>query len=165
MHRPFPTFAEARTHLLLKEMEIDARPPSPPADLIATSRLVAPGPPSPPTTLRHRARPLVDSASAAVVAVVGTVALSSHKPVAPLLALVARPRVCTHHLHTPWAGTVQMWSYGRPPPAPSAFTAVLQYGYGSPLGSVPGGGAYRTTYTAPPSPYVYGGATPSPPPF
>jgi len=31
MHRPFPTFAEARTHLLLEEMEIDARPPSPPA--------------------------------------------------------------------------------------------------------------------------------------
>ncbi|XP_066382667.1 uncharacterized protein [Miscanthus floridulus] len=28
MHKPFPMFAEARTHLLLEEMEIDARPPS-----------------------------------------------------------------------------------------------------------------------------------------
>ncbi|XP_072147887.1 uncharacterized protein [Setaria viridis] len=35
MHRPFPTFAEARTHLLLEEMEINARPPSPPAALVA----------------------------------------------------------------------------------------------------------------------------------
>jgi hypothetical protein len=36
MHRPFPTSAEARTHLLLKEIDIDARPPSPPSALVAT---------------------------------------------------------------------------------------------------------------------------------
>jgi hypothetical protein len=29
MHRPFPTFAEDRTNLLLEELEIDARLPSP----------------------------------------------------------------------------------------------------------------------------------------
>ncbi|XP_066384535.1 uncharacterized protein [Miscanthus floridulus] len=46
MHRPFPTFAEARTHLLLEEMEIDARPPSPPSALVAaTPRPAAPGAP------------------------------------------------------------------------------------------------------------------------
>jgi hypothetical protein len=36
MHRPFPTIVEARTHLLLKEIDIDARPPSPPSALVAT---------------------------------------------------------------------------------------------------------------------------------
>jgi hypothetical protein len=35
MHRPFPTFAQARTHLLLEEVDIDARPPSPPPALLA----------------------------------------------------------------------------------------------------------------------------------
>ena len=57
MHRPFPTFAEARTHLILEEMEIDARPSSPPVALVAaprsaanTSGLAAPryGAPTPP---------------------------------------------------------------------------------------------------------------------
>jgi hypothetical protein len=38
MHRPFPTFAEARTHLLLEEIDIDARPPSPPAALVTTTQ-------------------------------------------------------------------------------------------------------------------------------
>ncbi|XP_066391779.1 uncharacterized protein [Miscanthus floridulus] len=49
MHRPFPTFTEARTHLLLEELEINARPPSPPSALIAaTPRPAAPGAPAPP---------------------------------------------------------------------------------------------------------------------
>jgi hypothetical protein len=39
MHRPFPTFTEAHTHLLLEEMEIDARPPSPPAALVAATHV------------------------------------------------------------------------------------------------------------------------------
>jgi hypothetical protein len=34
MHRPFPTFSKARTHLRLEEMEIEARPPSPPSVLV-----------------------------------------------------------------------------------------------------------------------------------
>jgi hypothetical protein len=37
LHRPFPTFAEARTHLLLEEVDIDARPPSPPPALLTTA--------------------------------------------------------------------------------------------------------------------------------
>ncbi|XP_066324327.1 uncharacterized protein [Miscanthus floridulus] len=49
MHRPFPTFAEARTHLLLEEMEIDAWPPSPPSAVIAaTPRPTVLGAPAPP---------------------------------------------------------------------------------------------------------------------
>jgi hypothetical protein len=48
MHRPFPTFAEARTHLLLEELEIDARPPSPPVALVTTPQQpAASGPPAP----------------------------------------------------------------------------------------------------------------------
>lgn len=39
MHRSFPTFAEAREHLLLEELEIDARPPSPPSALVAAAPL------------------------------------------------------------------------------------------------------------------------------
>ena len=35
MHRPYPTFAEARTHLLLEEMEIAAQPALPPTALVA----------------------------------------------------------------------------------------------------------------------------------
>jgi hypothetical protein len=61
----------------------------------------------------------------------------------------------------PWAGSLQMWPYGRPPPQP-AFTVFPQYG-GS-FGSAPDGGVYGTGYTAPP-PYVYGGAVPSPSTF
>jgi hypothetical protein len=37
LQRPFPTFAAARTYLLLEETDIDARPPSPPAALVAVS--------------------------------------------------------------------------------------------------------------------------------
>lgn len=46
LHRPFPTFAEARTHLLLEEIENDAQPPS---TLVANApRLGTPGPIAPP---------------------------------------------------------------------------------------------------------------------
>jgi hypothetical protein len=47
MNRPFPTFAEARTHLLMEELEIDARPLSPPATLVAAApRPAVPGAPA-----------------------------------------------------------------------------------------------------------------------
>jgi hypothetical protein len=49
LHQPFPTFAQARTHLLLEEMEIDNRPPSPPSALVATApRPATSGTPAPP---------------------------------------------------------------------------------------------------------------------
>jgi hypothetical protein len=72
MHRPFPTFAEALTHLLLEELEIDALPPSPPAALVAeTPRPVAPahprhhvlGAPSPPAPYYAYWRPTQRSSS------------------------------------------------------------------------------------------------------
>ncbi|XP_072146642.1 uncharacterized protein [Setaria viridis] len=130
MHRPFPTFAEARTHLLLEEMEIDARPPSPPAALVAAPRPAA----------------------------------NIGGPAAPRYG-APTPPTRPHGMHPsfahPWAGTLQMWPYGHPPPAPPAFTAVPQYGYGSSFSGVPSGGAYGSGYTAPPSPYVYGGAAPA----
>jgi hypothetical protein len=37
MHRPFPTFADARTHLLLEEVDLEAHPPSPPAALYSST--------------------------------------------------------------------------------------------------------------------------------
>jgi hypothetical protein len=37
MHRPFMTFAEAWNHLLLEEIEHEARPPSPPSALVTTT--------------------------------------------------------------------------------------------------------------------------------
>jgi hypothetical protein len=43
MQHPFPTFAEARTHLLLEEVDVDALPPSPPAALIASSPMMPAG--------------------------------------------------------------------------------------------------------------------------
>jgi hypothetical protein len=43
MQRPFPTFAEARTHLLLEEVDVDALPPSPPVALIASSPMTPAG--------------------------------------------------------------------------------------------------------------------------
>jgi len=104
MHRPFPTFAEARTHLLLEELEIDARPPSPPAALVTTlQQPAASGPPHSPT--RHArgtrwlhnvplGRPVATAGSApTVVAVVVAAAAGSN-----LLAVLRRPvpRV-THH--------------------------------------------------------------------
>jgi hypothetical protein len=54
MHRSFPTFAEARAHLLLEELEIDARPLSPPSALVAaTPRPTAPEAPAPPRPGAH----------------------------------------------------------------------------------------------------------------
>jgi hypothetical protein len=43
MQRPFPTFTEARTHLLLEEVDVDALPPSPPAALITSSPMTPAG--------------------------------------------------------------------------------------------------------------------------
>lgn len=57
MHRPFPTFAEARTHLLLEEVDIDARPPSPPPALLANAPPTTPAAPRQGTTPPAPARP------------------------------------------------------------------------------------------------------------
>ena len=178
MHRPFPTFAEARTHLLLEEMEIDARPPSPPATLVAaprpaantggpaTPRYGAPTPPARPhgapsggqqgaptggqRSGRRRSRGGRGGQQQQQHPAAGAPPGFSH----------ASPGVHPSFAH-PWAGTLQMWPYGRPPPAPPAFTAVPQYGYGVSFSGVPSGGAYGSGYTTPPSPYAYGGAAPA----
>jgi hypothetical protein len=43
MQRPFSTFAKARTHLLLEEVDVDTLPPSPPVALIASSPMTPAG--------------------------------------------------------------------------------------------------------------------------
>ena len=108
MHRPFPMFAEARTHLLLEEMEIDARPPSPPSALVAaTPRPVAPGAPAPP---RPGAPPPTrpQRPPAANVLVVVAAAADAEPNRANRLILVAllqadkvlHPLACIHPLRT-----------------------------------------------------------------
>jgi hypothetical protein len=94
MHRPFLSFAEARTHLLLEEMELDARPPSPPSALLAATRPAGPAPPTAPRTGQQAppTRPLVlpptaSATAAAVAAVAG--AANSHQQVACPLAHTA----------------------------------------------------------------------------
>lgn len=95
MRRTFSTFSEARTHLLLEEMEIDARPSSPSATLVAATPCQQPS-----TQLLHaRARPLrsdllhqmanpMTSATASVMAMVAAVALLVVPP-----QLLVRPRL------------------------------------------------------------------------
>ncbi|XP_066323930.1 uncharacterized protein [Miscanthus floridulus] len=142
MHRPFPTFAEARTHLLLEELEIDARPPSPPSALVAaTPRPTAPGAPAPPRPgAPPPARPRRQTANAPVVVTAAVDATASSR--ANRCSLVA-----------------PLWldrESGRPPPPP-AFSAVPQY---SGFGGAPS--AYGGFYGAPSPPYgtYYGGAAP-----
>jgi hypothetical protein len=65
--------------------------------------------------------------------------------------------VCTPSFAHPWAGSLQMWPYGRPPTAPPAFAVVPQYG-------MPSGGAPGSVYgTGLGYPSAYGGSTPSTP--
>ncbi|XP_040382424.1 programmed cell death 6-interacting protein-like [Oryza brachyantha] len=167
MQKPFPTFSEARTHLLLEEMEIDARPPSPPAALVvAPSRPAAPGaaaaprpgappPPRPaaPTGGQRNGRRRGRGGRGA--------------PAAPNAG--AQPGgqgsayngagVHPSFMH-PWAGSVRMWPYdpsGRPPPPQPAFHTAPHYGgYSAPPG------AYGGTYAGPPPSYsmYHGGAAP-----
>ena len=96
MHRPFPSFAEARTHLLLEEMELDARPPSPPSALLTATHPARPAPPTAPRTGQQAPppRPLVlpptaSATAAAVAAVEG--AANSHQQVPRPLAHTAAP--------------------------------------------------------------------------
>ncbi|XP_066347777.1 uncharacterized protein [Miscanthus floridulus] len=179
LHRPFPTFAEARTHLLLEEMEIDARPPSPPSALVAAApRPTAPGAPTPP---RLGAPPAARPPGAP-----GTGQRNGHRrgrggrgppqaqvpsgpqgppSGAPMGGHGGVPAGVHPSFAYPWAGTMQMYPYDRRPPA--AFTAVPQHG--SPFdGVLQYGAAYN------PSPYgsFYEGAAPqsqafqgSPPPY
>ncbi|XP_072147815.1 uncharacterized protein [Setaria viridis] len=172
MHRPFPTFAEARTHLLLEELEIDARPPSPPSALVAaTPRPAAPGVPAPPRsgappparppapngqrTGRRRGRGGRNGQQQGQSALPGGVPPAGQGG--------APPGMHPSFTH-PWAGTVRLWPYdqsGRPPPPP-AFSAVPQYnGFGaSSFGGAPS--AYGGFYGTPSPPYgtYYGGAAP-----
>ncbi|XP_012699143.1 uncharacterized protein LOC105913792 [Setaria italica] len=178
MHRPFPTFAEARTHLLLEEMEIDARPPSPPAALVAAPRPAANtggptapryGAPTPPTRPHgapsggQQGAPTGGQRSGRRRGRGGRGGQQQQQqPAAGAPPGFSHASTGMHPSFAhPWAGTLQMWPYGRPPPAPPAFTAVPQYGYGSSFSGVPSGGAYGSGYTAPPSLYVYGGAAPA----
>jgi hypothetical protein len=78
MHRPFPMFAEARTHLLMEELEIDARPLSPPATLVAA----APRPAVPGAPLRDLMHPSVANATAVVADAMDVVA-TQPTPAAP----------------------------------------------------------------------------------
>ncbi|XP_066344597.1 uncharacterized protein [Miscanthus floridulus] len=166
MHRPFPTFTEAQTHLLLEELEIDACPPSPPAALIAATPhpaapsatapprqgTVPPPRPNAPTSVqrngRRRGRGGRNSPSTN----------NSGAPSAPTASVPyggqggSSPGTHPSFAH-PWAGTMRMWPYnptGRPTPPP-AFHAVPHYGgFGGP------------PFGAPPPQYdaYYGGATP-----
>jgi len=133
MHRPFSNFAEAWTHLLLEEMEIDARPPSPPSALIAVARPAAPGPPAAP---RHGAPTPPVRPPGAPSGGQRNGRCRSHggrggpQPLpggAPPAAHGSLPPGGHPSFAHPWAGTVQMWPYdwsGRPPPTPPVFTAV-----------------------------------------
>ncbi|XP_066344047.1 uncharacterized protein [Miscanthus floridulus] len=143
MHRPFLTFAEAQTHLLLEEMEIDAQPPLPPSALVATTPcLTVPDalappplgmfppvcPPSAPTGGQRNGRCRRCGGCGGPSAPPGGAPPSMHGGMHPSF------------VH-PWAGTMQMWPYdrsGRPPLAPLVFTIVPQYGGF--------GGAYGGTY-------------------
>ncbi|XP_072954293.1 uncharacterized protein [Typha angustifolia] len=173
MHRPFPTFTEARTHLLLEELEIDARPPSPPAALVMTP--VASGPTPPSNTPRQVNQMAPHRPSGAPSGSGGQRSNNRRRGRGgrggqqQLPGSGAPPGVGQQQLPgsgappgvhpsfgQPWTGSLQMWPYGRPPPPQQAFTAFPQYG--SPFGGVPGGYGYTT-----PSPYVYGGAAPSTP--
>lgn len=128
MHRPFPTFAEARTHLQLEEIDLDAAPPSPSAAMVVNPPPCPTSPASPPPSCpagpskpngsrhnynnnRRRGRGSKSSAH------------GSSSPSALGVATVPHPSFAH-----PWVGTMQMWSYDRAPVvgscAPSAMAAA-----------------------------------------
>jgi hypothetical protein len=149
MHRLFPTFVEARTYHLLEELEIDTRPPSSPAALVAaTPRPAAPGAPAPPRpgavpplcpnaptggqcNSRHHGRG-------------GRCGPSTNASDAPSAPPAGAPHGgqggSSPGMHPsfayPWVGTVRMWSYdpSRRPTPPPAFHVVPHYAtFGGPL--------------------------------
>jgi hypothetical protein len=181
MQRSFPTFVEAHMHLLHEVVDVDALPPSSPAALIASSpmtpaggqdhhvqasappRSSQPGQPGGQRNGRHRDKGGHGQGSHPGAGqgghgppTGGHGAPATHGHVAPAGQGVVHPSFAH-----PWAGTLQMWSYGRPPPAPPAFAAVPQYG--PPFGGAPSGNLYGN---GPGHPYVYGGGgAPSTPMF
>jgi hypothetical protein len=133
MHRPFPTFSEARTHLRLEEMEIEARPPSPPSALVATApRPVAPGtaaPPRPGTPTPPPVRPPAAPSTPNPGTGGQRNGRRRSRGGSPTPTGGCPPGLHPSYTH-PWAGTVQMWPYnrfGRPLMAPPAFTAIPQF--------------------------------------
>jgi hypothetical protein len=142
VHRPFPTFTEARTHLLLEEMEIDARPPSPPAALVAHQQPATSGPPAPSSTSRqghpsappHRPHGVPTGGQRTHGRRRGRGGRGggqqSRGGGTPSVGQGSAPPGM-HGLHPsfaqPWAGSLQMWPYGRPPPQ-SAFTVFPRHG-------------------------------------
>ena len=189
MHRPFPSFADARTHLLLEEVDIDARPPSPPPALITNT------PPAPAAPRQGATAPTAPARSAHPGTQPGghsggqqggqrngngrrrgkggrgqgqgTQNTFQQQQAAPQHG----PGGVQHPTFThPWAGTLQMWPYGRPPPPPPAFTTATAQ-YGAPFGATTGGGP--GIYGGAPSfygagagyPYGYGGGVPATPAF
>jgi hypothetical protein len=170
MHRPFSMFTEARTHLLLEEMEIDARPPSPPTALVVHQQQATSCPSSTPrqgnpsaTQQRSHGVPTGGQRTNGRRRGRGGRGGGQQPPGrgTPSTGQGSAPPGMHPSFAQPCAGSLQMWPYGRPPPQPT-FTVFPQYG-GS-FGSVPDGGVYGTGYTAPP-PYVYGGAVHSPSTF
>ena len=95
MHRPFPMFAEARTHLLMEELEIDARPLSPPATLVAA----APRPAVPGAPLRDLMHPSVANATAVVADAMDVVATQPTPAAPPLHLTLVRHMVGREPLH------------------------------------------------------------------
>ncbi|XP_040377929.1 uncharacterized protein LOC121055704 [Oryza brachyantha] len=183
LQRPFPSFAEARTHLLLEEIDIDARPPSPPAALIASSPTPPAGGPGrqapatgPPRTGQHsqaggqpggqrngRRRGKggrgqghqPGAGQGGQGSSTGGYGAPGHGASAGQGGVHGVHPSCT-------VCTLQMWPYGgRPPPAPPAFAAVPQYG--APFGGASSGGFYSPGSSYP---FTYGGGSaPSTPTF
>jgi hypothetical protein len=133
MHRSFPTFAEARAHLLLEELEIDARPLSSPSALVAaTPRPAAPGVPAPPRPgTNPPARPLVpnDQRNGHRRGRGGRNGQHQGQPTPPGAGQGGAPPGMHPSFTHPWAGTVRLWPYDQSgcPPPPPAFNAVPQY--------------------------------------
>jgi hypothetical protein len=169
MHRPFPTFAEARTHLLLEEVDIDARPPSPPPALLANTQPPAPATPrrgsTPPAPARHgQPAPGVAQGNQQRNRRRGKGGRGQGQGphgAPPAGGYGGTPDQGGMHpsFAQPWAGQLQMWPYGRPPPQP-AFTAAPQYHYNVTPGAdfSPYGGSHGVGY-----PYGYGSGAPSTP--
>jgi hypothetical protein len=186
MHRPFPTFADARTHLLLEEVDIEAHPPSPPAALYTNTPSAPPAPrqgqapPPPPARSgppaqqhgapgnqqqrNHRRRGKGGRGQGQGGSGQGTPVAQQHGATSGTPGQGGAPGAPGQggvhpSLGQPWAGQLQMWPYGRPP-LPPAFVAAPQYHYTAPTY---GGGPqhfYGAGY-----PYTYGGGAPSAPTF
>jgi hypothetical protein len=148
MHHLFLTFPEAWTHLLLEELEIDARTPSPPTALVATTlRPAAPGalaPPRPGVVPHPRPNaPMGGQRNGCRQGRGGRGGPSTNTSGAPSAPSASAPYggQGIHPLFAhPWAGAVRLWSYdpsGCPTPQP-AFHVVPHYGgFGGPPHGAP----------------------------